>query len=86
VIGDDIRAVLEQPNGILMFNGTPLGEAAHDIERHFDIRIRLMSPALEKRLVTASFAGERLEVVLTTVCRVTETSCSWHGDTLSMAP
>ncbi len=82
----DIYAMLDWPRGLLVFQATPLIQVAEELERHFRIQVRLASPALADRMVTAWFEEEKLEVVLTTICRVTQTSCSLRGDTVTLAP
>ncbi|MEO8448903.1 MAG: FecR domain-containing protein [Gemmatimonadota bacterium] len=83
---EDIHAALDWPRGLLVFQATPLPEVAGELERHFGVRMVLTSPELSKRMVTAWFEDEKLEVVLTTVCRVTQTSCTLRGDSATLAP
>jgi len=83
---DDVQATLDWARGLLVFQATPLPQVAHELGRHFGVETVLTSPALADRKVTAWFGDERLEVVFTTVCRVTQTKCSVRRDTVTLSP
>lgn len=82
----DIYAALDWPRGLLVFQATPLPQVAKELERHFRVSVRLANPVLADRMVTAWFEEEKLEVVLTTICQVTQTSCTLRGDTVTFSP
>lgn len=50
--------------GGLVFDNTPLREAIADIERQYDVEIRLRDRALARRRITATFRNEQLSNVL----------------------
>ena len=49
---------------MLVFNGTPLSDAALVLERWYDVEIRLPDTALAARRLTASFQHEPIDLVL----------------------
>lgn len=83
---DDFSALVDLPTKLLVFQATPLPQAARELERHFGVTTRLTSPLLADRLVSAWFEGESLELVVTTICRVTQSSCTIRGDTVVVQP
>jgi transmembrane sensor len=71
----DLYSLLDWPEGTLIFQGTPLSQVAAEISRHFDRQLRVDSPELSQRRVTAWFQGEPFEAVVESVCLVTEALC-----------
>ena len=62
--GVDIQRHLAWTTGVLVFNGTPLSDAALTLERWYDVEIRLPDSALAARRLTASFQHEPIDLVL----------------------
>ena len=62
--GVDIQRHLAWTTGVLVFNGTPLSDAALALERWYDVEIRLPDTALAARRLTASFQHEPIDLVL----------------------
>jgi transmembrane sensor len=62
--GVDIQRHLAWTTGVLVFNGTPLSDAALVLERWYDVEIRLPDTALAARRLTASFQHEPIDLVL----------------------
>ena len=62
--GVDIQRHLAWTTGVLVFNGTPLRDAALALERWYDVEIRLPDTALGARRLTASFEHEPIDLVL----------------------
>jgi len=83
---EDIHRLLDWPKGILVFQATPLPQVASELGRHFGVRVVLDTSKLGDRVVTAWFESEKLEVVLTTICRVTQTTCVLKGDSVTLTP
>ncbi len=75
----DARALLDWPNGLLVFRGTPMSEVAREIERTFGVRFGSMDPALGRRTVSGWFADESIDEVLAAVCRATDSRCTLDG-------
>ena len=64
----------------LVFQRTPLGEAADDIEAMYGVQVRV-APALRDRTLTALFTDEPLDGLVPTLCRAVTASCT-VSDTL----
>lgn len=75
----DARALLDWPDGLLVFRATPFAEVARELERTFGVRFEAMERPLADRTVSGWFAEETFEEVLTAVCRATATRCSVDG-------
>jgi transmembrane sensor len=71
----DVYSLLDWPEGTLIFQGTPLSQVAAEVSRHFGRELRIDSPELSQRRVTAWFQGESFEAVVESVCLVTEARC-----------
>jgi len=67
----------------LVFQSTPLIDAAMEIERQYAVRIEV-HPAVAQRTITAEFADQSLDDVLAVVCRVAEALCSNDGVSISI--
>jgi transmembrane sensor len=70
--GSNVDDLLGWTQGTLAFHGTPLGEAVPELNRWFDVRIRIDDPRLNGRRITATFRDESLDLVLTTVAELVE--------------
>jgi len=82
---EDILAYVRWPDGILIFQATPLGEVAQEVSRHYGKVLRLNPEAgteLENRRITAWFQGEPFETVTESLCLVARASCETSGDTV----
>jgi len=78
----DVYALLALPQGVLMFQNTPLRQAARDIELRFGVRFRFADSIGPGRKVSAVFADESFDEVLTSVCRATRVGCVVRGDSV----
>lgn len=79
----DVWSMLDWPAGLLLFQGTPLGEVAREIGRTFHKDVQV-SDAVAGRRVTAWFEDEPLDDVVSAVCLVTEIRCVVGDSTVTM--
>jgi transmembrane sensor len=73
---EDPWSLLDWPDGILVFQGTPLSEVAEEVSRHFGRPVFVSGPELGTRRITAWFQGESFEEVAEALCLVVGASCS----------
>jgi ferric-dicitrate binding protein FerR (iron transport regulator) len=69
----------------LVFQATPLRDAARDIERVYGVRVDLEDAALADITVTASFTDRPLDNVVNVVCAVLNARCSTHDGVVTIA-
>ena len=62
--GVDVGRQLAWTRGVLAFDGTPLGDVVHTLERWYNVEIRLADSALAARRLTATFQNESIDLVL----------------------
>jgi len=79
----DVWALLDWPNGVLLFQATPLAEVLREVGGHFDRPFVIRDSALARRTVTAWFEDEPVEAVVNTVCLVVGADCV-VGDTIEV--
>jgi transmembrane sensor len=82
----DVNQLLDWPDGLLIFQSTPLNEVRVALERHFDVRVNITDSVVAQRVVTGWFAEESLDEVLTAVCRATRAHCSIDGERVVISP
>lgn len=80
----DVWALLNWPQGMLMFQATPLADVLSEVSARFGRPFDLRDSSLARRRVTASFEDETLEAIVTTVCAVVGARCTM-GDTVKVA-
>ena len=68
--------------GTLVFDGTPLREAAASLSRWFDLDIRIADRALAERRLTATFADEAASQVLELIGRSLDAHVERSGRTV----
>jgi transmembrane sensor len=73
-------------NGVLIFQTTPLRDAAREIEQQYGVRVVLADEALEHRTISAVFEHQSLETVMTAVCRVVDATCDIRDSEVSIHP
>lgn len=73
---EDVYALLDWPNGTLVFQGTPLAQVAREVSRHYGLTLQPVGPELANRRITAWFQGEAFEDVAESLCLVTEAVCT----------
>lgn len=74
VTSRNVWELLDWGGGLLVFQETPLGEVAEELERHFDIAVSV-ADELRARRITAWFADEPVEDVVGAVCLVAGARC-----------
>jgi transmembrane sensor len=62
--GVDVGRYVAWTRGMLVFNGTPLGEVVRALERWYNVEVRLADDALASRRLTATFDNEPVTRVL----------------------
>jgi len=72
---DDVLARLDWPDGVLVFQATPLQDVVDEVGRHYGRTISIQSTDLARRRITAWFEGEAFEAVTESLCLVTEAVC-----------
>lgn len=82
----DVQTMVGWMRGVLIFEATPLRQAAREIERQYDVRVRLADPSLGDRTVSAVFDHQSLETVVATICRVTDATCQVEEGTVWVRP
>jgi len=62
----DVDRYLAWTKGVLAFDGTPLRDAVHTLERWYDVEVRLDDPGsvVAARRLTATFTNEPIDLVL----------------------
>jgi transmembrane sensor len=73
---EDPWSLLDWPDGILVFQGTPLSEVAEEVSRHFGRPVFVSGPELGARRITAWFQGESFDEVAEALCLVVGATCS----------
>jgi transmembrane sensor len=81
---NDVFAFMRWPDGILVFQATPLAQVAKEVSRHYGRTLRLDDSGLAQRRVTAWFQGESFEAVAESLCLVTEAVCRTEEGNVTM--
>lgn len=83
---EDPYAALDWMQGFLVFQNTPLYDAAEEIEERYGIRVLLPDSAVAQRTVTAWFTHQEPTDVLSAVCRAVDARCTYHDGVASIEP
>lgn len=83
---DDVWALLDWPEGLLVFHATPLSQVAREVARHYDRPVTVSGDALGGRRITAWFQADPFEEVIESLCLVAEAGCRQVGDGVAMEP
>ncbi len=67
--GVSVASYVAWTQGRLVFEDTPLRDAAREVERVFDVRVTVADSALGTELITAAFGDESVDEVLDVVTR-----------------
>jgi len=81
---EDVYALLDWPDGILVFQGTRLSQVAEEVSRHFRRPIEVVGEEFGDRRVTAWFGTETFDEVTESLCLVTGAVCGSSGDGVTM--
>jgi transmembrane sensor len=71
----DVQQMLGWMGRVLIFQDTPLQQAAREIERLYGVDVRVTTALLNDRTVTATFENENVSTVVATLCRVVDARC-----------
>jgi transmembrane sensor len=71
---DDVWSLLDWTGGLLLFQATPLSEVAEELERHFGLDV-ILAEELASLRITAWFADEGVEEVVSAICVVAGAEC-----------
>jgi transmembrane sensor len=82
----NVHELLTWMGDVLIFQDTPLGDAAQEIERKYHIPVRIADAALRERTLTALFDQQSLDTVITTVCRVVDATCQVQDSVVVVRP
>lgn len=83
---ENVRELLDWPGGLLVFRSTPLERVGRELERHFGVRFEITDSVVAQRKLTAWFADESLDEVLTAICRATGSRCSLESGRVLVMP
>jgi len=72
---EDPWSLLDWPEGILVFQETPLSQVAEEVSQHFGRPIVVSGPELGSRRITAWFQGESFDEVAESLCLVVDAFC-----------
>jgi transmembrane sensor len=72
----DVWELLDWPEGLLIFQATPLQQALEEVAAAFGMPVVIGDSALARRSVTAWFEDEPVEEVVTTICQVVGARCT----------
>jgi transmembrane sensor len=77
---DDVFALLDWPDGLLIFQETPLAEVAAEVERFFHRSVQVREESLRTLRITARFEGQAFQNVVDALCDVAGASCAFTED------
>lgn len=73
---DDIYALLDWPSGIMLFQGTPLGRVAREVERRFGREVDVRGEELRSLRISGTFEEESFEQVVVALCETVGARCT----------
>ncbi len=71
--------------GVLVFNNTPVRQAAEEIEDRYGVSFSIPDGPIGDRTVSATFTTEDFPTVLSIVCRVVDIRCTLEGSEVMVA-
>ena len=77
-INVDVAIYLDWMENKLIFEKTPLSEVIPEVERFYNVSIKL-DQKLEERLLTARFADQSIETILSKICLVFDAEYSYDS-------
>lgn len=75
----DVDAMLDWMGSTLVFENTPLDQAAREIEARFGAVVELQSDDIARQTITGGFKDSTFDEVVSTICRVVDAQCSIDG-------
>jgi len=85
-VSDDVWALLDWADGILVFQDTPLRQVAREVSRHFGRPLAVSDEDLGNRRITAWFQWEPFAEVAEALCLVVDATCAQEGVGVSIGP
>ncbi len=82
----DIRALLDWPGGVLLFQGTPLGRVAEEVGSVFGRRVAVAGDSLRAMRISGSFEQESFQEVIQALCETVGAACSMTPDGATITP
>jgi len=82
---ENVQALLDWPGGVLVYQDTPLADAAAEIGQHFGRKL-YVDASLSSRPITAWFSDETFEEALTAICRAARARCVWGKEQVMLEP
>lgn len=79
-----VAGYLSWTKGVLLFRSTPLDEAIVELNRWYDVDIRLATPALARRRLTAELRNEPFEVALPRLTMALSVDAKRHGNVITL--
>lgn len=76
---DDVWSMLEWADGLLVYEATPLSMVAEELSRNFGRDVTIADEGLEGLRITAWFADEPFEEVVSAVCLLAGVPCEVDG-------
>jgi transmembrane sensor len=81
----DAKRALAWVGKFLVFQSTPLLDAAREVERAYGVRVVIVGSVLATQTVTAAFADRDVDQVTNVLCSVVGARCTRTGDVITMS-
>lgn len=78
---EDIYDLLDWPNGVLLFQATPLHRVAGEVARRFGRVVTVEGAAVRSRRISAWFTSESFEEVVGAICQAAGVPCAISDST-----
>jgi transmembrane sensor len=72
----DIYALLDWPQGVMLFQATPLAEVAREVERRFGRTVQVMGDELRSVRISGTLEEESFEATVLALCQTAGAECS----------
>lgn len=82
---EDVYGLMDWPEGVLVFQGTPLKLVAEEVTHFFGRPLTVAEGVLENRRITAWFEDESFEDVSGALCQASGAVCRGDGSGVAMA-
>ena len=69
----------------LVFQATPLGDAARQVEATYGVRVVVEDSVLARHTLKAAFTDQSVTEVAAALCSMVDARCTWTGETLTMS-
>jgi len=80
----DLYGLLDWPQGLLVFQGTPLRQVAQEVTRYFGRPLTVQGETIEDRRITAWFQGESFDEVADALCQAAGAVCRGENGGIAM--